>query len=141
MKIRINVWISFKGHRETGLSGEKFPYDALCPSDNVNRRFNDEQDVYDELLKLYDIAKVKGFNLGEALYTQALFFTDLNLLISPKIQQRIKEYLFCKTFNCSPVNSFQDADADAIDDYMIIDEEYKLCERNQNSKINKESRN
>ena len=65
--------------------------------------------------------------MGEALYTQALFFADMNLLISPKIQNRIKEYLFCKNFNTPMFPSMQETPAEIIDDFIIIDEEYSAC--------------
>ena len=65
--------------------------------------------------------------MGEALYTQALFFADLTLLISSKFQDRIKEYLFCKNFNTPMYSSMQETPAEIIDDFTIIDEEYSAC--------------
>ena len=53
--------------------------------------------------------------MGEALYTQALFFADLTLLISSKFQDRIKEYLFCKNFNTPMYSSMQETPAEIID--------------------------
>ena len=78
--------------------------------------------------------------MGEALYTQLFFFTNCELLVDAKYQKRIKEYLYCKTFNCPPYPTLQESPANIIDEFMIIDEEYKLCERNQNSKENKGSK-
>ena len=75
--------------------------------------------------------------MGEALYTQVLFFANLDWLLSQQFQNRIKEYLFCKTFNCPPSSSLQDTPVEIIDDFMIIDEEYNLCQEEQNNKVNK----
>ena len=65
--------------------------------------------------------------MGEALYTQALFFADINKFVTEKIQNRIKEYLFCKNFNTPMFPSMQETPAEIIDDFMIIDEEYSSC--------------
>ena len=65
-------------------------------------------DIYDELIALYDEALEKGFDLGEALYTQAAFFTDYELLLNVEIQKMIKQYLFCQSFNCPPYPSLKD---------------------------------
>ena len=107
-----------------------FPYGALCVSDRKHRIFSNIDDIYCEIIKLYDIAKDKGFNLGEALYTQACFFTDFNLIVDTECQNRIKEYQFCKKFSCPPHPSLQSTPANIIDDFMIIDEEYTHCMEN-----------
>lgn len=138
MILRINVWISYKGLQKTAYTGIKFPYRALCLSDRKNREFSSITDIYCELVKLYDIAKNKGFNLGEALYTQSFFFANHDLLINTESQNRIKEYQFCKKFKCPPYPSLQNTPANIIDDFMIIDEEYNLCmEHSQKEKKDK----
>ena len=55
--------------------------------------------------------------MGEALYTQALFFADINKFVTEKIQNRIKEYLFCKNFNTPMFPSMQETPAEIIDDF------------------------
>ena len=116
----------------------EFPYKALCASDRKYREFSSISDIYCELIRLYDIAKDKGFNLGEALYTQSFFFTNFDLIVDVKCQNRIKEYQFCKKFNCPPHPSLQSTPANIIDDFMIIDEEYNLCmEHSQKEKRDK----
>ena len=71
---------------------------------------------------LYDEAKEKGFDLGEALYKQSLFFADTNLLIDINAQNLIRKYTFCKKFNIPPYPSLEDTPAKMIDDFLIIDE-------------------
>ena len=71
-------------------------------SENRYAEYRNLDDVYQELIALYDIAQEKGFDLGQALYTQSAFFVDYFLLLSEDIQSMIKDYLFCKTFNCPP---------------------------------------
>ena len=68
--------------------------------------------------------------MGEALYTQACFFTDFNLIVDTECKNRIKEYQFCKKFSCPPHPSLQSTPANIIDDFMIIDEEYTHCMEN-----------
>lgn len=84
-------------------------------------------DVYNELILLYDEAIEKGFDLGEALYKQAAFFTDYQKLVDVEIQDLIKKYRFCKKFNCPPYPSLKDTPEKMIDDFIIIDEEHHKC--------------
>ena len=99
MLLRINVWISFNGLQDTAFKGVEFPYVALCPSNRKKFEFKDITDVYDEIIRLYDEAEDKGFNVGEAIYTQSFYFADHGLLIDEDCQNRITEYKFCKQFN------------------------------------------
>lgn len=84
-------------------------------------------DVYEEIIKLYDQAEAKGFNIGEALYSQCAFFCDYSKLLDSKIQTRIKEFNYCKAFSCPPYPSLQETPANMLDEFMIIEQEYNLC--------------
>ena len=84
-------------------------------------------DVYDEIIKLYEEAVEKRFNVGESVYMQSFYFSDHDLLIDSNMQNRIKEYQFCKTFSCPPYPSLKETPADIIDDFFIIEEEYNHC--------------
>ena len=85
-------------------------------------------DIYDELILLYDEALKKGFDLGEALYTQAPFFTDYFLLLNKDIQGIIKNYRFSKSFSCPPYRSIEETPDEIIDNFLIIDLEHNLFE-------------
>ena len=65
--------------------------------------------------------------MGEAIYTQSFFFADQKLLTNSFMQNRIKEFQFCKTFSCPPYPSLQETPANIMDDFFIIEEEYNLC--------------
>ena len=53
------------------------------------------------------------------------------------MQNRIKEYQFCKTFNCPPYPSLADTPAILVDDFFIIEEEFKNAQvRNREEKKN-----
>ena len=78
-----------------------------------------------------DIAERKGYNLGEVLYSQLFFFADPDLLVDSKMQNRIKEYNYCKTFNCSAYPSLYETPADIVDDFLVIEEEYNNCMKKQ----------
>ena len=82
-------------------------------------------DVYDEILKLYDKAEDKGFKIGESIYKATFFFVDHTLLLDQEMQNRIKEYQFCKTFNSPPYPSLQETPAKLVDDFFIIEEEFQ----------------
>ena len=88
-------------------------------------------DVYDEIIRLYDEAESRGFNVGEAIYTQSFFFADNAKLVDSAFQDRIKEYQFCKTFSCPPYPSLYETPAKIVDDFFIIEEEFKLCSAKQ----------
>ena len=131
----MNVWISFKGLQNSAFTDVSFPYVALCPSTRKKAEFSSNTDVYDEIIRLSDEAEQKGFNVGEAIYTQSFFFADHNLLIDEDYQDRIKEYIFCKTFSCPPYPSLKDTPPNIIDDFLIIEQEYNLCiAKNQKEK-------
>ena len=123
----LNVWISVKGLQKGAFTGVSFPYVALCPSNRKKSEFGSILDIQDEIIRLYEEAETKGFNVGESLYTQSFFFADHALLVNTDMQNRIKEYLFCKTFSCPPFNNLQNTPAIIVDDFLIIDREYKYC--------------
>ena len=125
--MRINVWISYNGFKKGAYSGISFPYVALCPSSNKRAEFNSISDIHDEIIRLYDKAELKGFKLGEAIYTQSFFFCDHALLVNEDYQDRIKEYTFCKKFNCPPYPSLQQTPANIIDDFLTIEDEFNNC--------------
>jgi hypothetical protein len=78
---------------------------------------------------LYDIAQEKNFPLGQSLYSQGNFFADLTLLLCEKMQRRIKEYLFCDKFTTTLYPTMSETPANIIDDFLIISEEHKSCEK------------
>ena len=127
MLLRINVWISFKGLQDTGFKGVEFPYIAKRPSDERRYEFGCITDVYNEIIRIYEEAKTKGFNVGESVYSLSFHFADHELLIDSKMQNRIKEYQFCKAFSCPPYPSLKETPAEIIDDFFIIEEEYNHC--------------
>ena len=113
--------------QQGAYSGQSFPYVALCPSTRKKAEFGSILDVYDEIIRLYEEADTKGFNVGEAIYTQSFFFTDHELLIDSKMQNRIKEYRFCKSLSCPPYPSLSETPAEIVDDFFIIEEELNNC--------------
>ena len=117
--------------RECRYTGVDFPYVAECPSNRIKAEFGSITDVYDEIIRLYEEADSKGFNVGEAIYTQSFFFADHELLLDSNMQNRIKEFQFCKAFSCPPYPSFHETPANIIDDFFVIEEEYNHCIKKQ----------
>ena len=60
-------------------------------------------------------------NVSETLYIEHFYFSNTSELIDKKIQQRIKEYNFCKAFNCPPYSSLMDTPAKVVDDFLEIE--------------------
>lgn len=121
------MWISFNSKVRTAYSEIEYPYRALSPSTGSERTYCGKSDVHAEILALYDEATKKGYELGEALYTQSLFFTSPEELIDSEMQTTIKEYSFCKTFKCPPFQSLQETPAKTVDDFLIIEQEHNMC--------------
>ena len=113
--------------QQGAFSGVSFPYVALCPSTRKKAEFGSILDIYDEIIRLYEEADTKGFNVGEAIYTQSFFFADHELLLDSTMQDRIKEYQFCKQFSCPPYPSLQETPPNIIDDFTIIEQEVNHC--------------
>ena len=109
------------------MAGVSFPYVAKRLSSRKNAEYGSIMDVYDEIIRLYDEAGEKGFNVGEAIYEQSFHFVDHSLLLDDGCQSRITEYNFCKQFNCPPYPSLKETPPIIIDDFLIIEQEYNHC--------------
>ena len=62
-------------------------------------------------------------NISETIYTEHFFFCNTSELLDSKIQQRIKEYNYCKSFNCPPYPSLQETPAKVVDDFLEIEKQ------------------
>ena len=125
--MRINVWISFNGFKEGAYTGFSFPYVATCPSKGRSAEYGNIMDVYNEITNLYDKASARKINLGESLYQYTFHFVDHALLLDNNMQNRIKEYQFCKQFSCPPYPSLQETPAKIIEQFSVIEEEFNFC--------------
>ena len=102
--------------------------------------FNNIDDVYDELERLYDRAIDKSKAIGEALFISAGFFVDYEKLICNDIQLDIKKYIYSRISKTPPYTSVNETPASFIDDYIIIDEETQAIS-NSIEKDKNENRN
>ena len=59
--------------------------------------------------------------MSESLYSEHFFFCNTSELLDKKIQQRIKEYNFCKAFNTAPFPSLSETPAPVVDDFLEIE--------------------
>ena len=60
-------------------------------------------------------------NKSETIYIEHFYFANTSELLDSKIQQRIKEYNYCKAFSCPPYPSLNDTPAEMVDDFMEIE--------------------
>ena len=72
----------------------------------------------------------RGFDVGEALYTQLFFFADPAHLYDIDCQNLIKKYIFCDNFKCPPYPSLEETPAEIVDNFLLI--------RNEIAKASKE---
>ena len=119
--------MSLEGYKKTACSGLDFPYEAISPSKAKKRIFRRINDVYDEVMRIYEATQKKNLGIGQSLYSSCAFLVDYSLLLNSKMQDRIKEYNYCKAFSCSPYPSMMETPANMIDDFMIIEEEVNQC--------------
>ena len=126
--------ISLHSLQKVNTFPDDFPYEALSPYTGSNVTFNNIDDVYRVIFECYNECKQKGFSrMGEALYEQALMFVNMDKLIDQDSQMRIREYQFCKDFNCPPYPSLKETPANVVDDFSVIQEEmiqYSTKEKN-----------
>lgn len=130
----MNVQISLNGLQKIKTFPDEFPYEAINPYTGEHNIFESMEDVNEVIFQCYLECINKGFNrLGEALYQQAQMFVNMDKLLDTKKQLMIKQYQFCKKFNCPPYTSLQDTPIETIESFMIIDEEinnYKTKDQN-----------
>ena len=60
-------------------------------------------------------------NISETIYSEHFFFCNTYELVDQNIQQRIKEYNFCKAFSVPPFPSLNDTPARVVDDFLEIE--------------------
>ena len=88
-------------------------------------KFNSIEDVHLMFEKVYDDSISRSVKkLGESVYMQGAFFYDLMLFVDQDYQDRIKEFSFCKSFNCSPYSSLQETPENLIEDFLTIEAEF-----------------
>ena len=136
--MRINIWISFNkkslAHSQIPFD---FPYDAKSFLNNKNITYYSVEDIYNELISLFDKEYGKE-GLGELLWIQSQSICNLENLVDEDCQQRIVEYRFATEFRTPPYPSLQDVPAQLISDFFIIKDEMayikKQKERTDGSK-------
>lgn len=79
-------------------------------------------------------------DVAETLYIEHFMFSNTYELVDKNIQQRIKEYNFCKAFNCPPYPTIKETPINLIDDFLNIElitlqhSKNKIKEKNGNKK-------
>ena len=68
-----------------------------------------------------ELKKQNVKNISETIYAEHFFFSNTYELINKDIQQRIKEYNFCKAFSVPPYPSLNDTPARVVDDFLEIE--------------------
>ena len=71
-------------------------------------------------------------NKADAIYSEHFFFCNTSELLDAKIQQRIKEYNYCKAFNTAPYTSLNETPATVVDDFLEIEYIMKTIKQERN---------
>mgnify|MGYP003114330355 CR=1 FL=1 len=133
------MWISYSGLKEGAYSGVEFPYKALSPSIGKKKIYKNLKEVYKEIVALYENLESKGAELGSNLFKYTAHFVDHGLLVNHKMQNRIKEYQFCKEFNCPPYPSLKDTPEKVMTELSIISKEFNSCIKEEQQKDKKDA--
>ena len=86
----LNVWFAVK--QPSNQFKKEFPYIALNPVTQESVTIENKEQIYGILMNCYDEAVEKGFDVGEALFTQHFFFADSEQLYNQECQNLIKKY-------------------------------------------------
>ena len=82
-------------------------------------------------MNCYDEAVEKGFDVGEALFTQHFFFADPEQLYNQECQNIIKKYIYCDAFNCPPYRSLEETPAEIVDNFLLIKKEIRKAQKEE----------
>ena len=94
----------------------------MSPVDGKYKLFESKEEVYKELEMCYDeLIEKRIEDIGETLYIEHFYFANTYELIDKKIQQRIKEYNYCKAFKCPPFPSLNETPAKVVDEFLEIE--------------------
>ena len=99
--------------------------------------FRTMDDVYEELEACYDeIMERQISSVGDTLYTEHFYFCNTSDLLDVNVQQRIKEYSYCKAFSTPPYPSLQQTPAQVVDEFMLIEKELNYL-KSKDSNVSK----
>jgi len=73
-------------------------------------------------------------NVSETIYIEHFFFCNTSELLDKNIQQRIKEYNFCKAFSVPPFSSLNETPAQVVDDFLEIENIMLNIKKEKNGK-------
>ena len=129
--MRCAVWYSNYGFPKTNF---QLPYKAKSPTLYKKVYFETKKDIIDEIYRIVNEAKNKGFDIGESLFYQIPFFCDPNFLISNWCIDMITDYFTVKKYNVPLANCLHDVDPYIIDCFSIIDSELKNIANHEKKK-------
>jgi len=80
-------------------------------------------DVDDELVRTAYESERQGFNIGEAVWLEHLYFCNTSDLVDTESQTLIKAYQYCTESGTPPYESLDKTPANFIDNWMIVRDE------------------
>tara|TARA_R110000824_G_scaffold348635_1_gene535372 strand:- start:144 stop:410 length:267 start_codon:yes stop_codon:yes gene_type:complete len=78
----------------------------------------------------------KTYNVGQALYESLPHFANANIFLDKYSQTIIAKYNYCKSSKTPPYATIDKTPANFIDDFMVIEQELKQIQREQQKKAN-----
>lgn len=118
--MRCAVWYSNYGFPQTNF---EFPYKAQSPTLYKKTLYKTDEDVMNEVYRIIEESKSKGFDIGQSLYYQMPFFCDPKSIISQWCLDIITDYFTVKKYHVPIASSIDTVNPFMIDCFSIIDDE------------------
>ena len=105
----------------------EFPYKVTSPVTNRMATFNDEKDVWDEIIKICEVPTPR--TVGQELYFLIPLFANPSILVTDETFDLINEYMYINNFNIPMANSIDECDAERLRLMTIVHNEYSACKQ------------
>ena len=130
--MRCAVWFSQLG----GSHNPKFefPYSARSPVTGDFKKFQDLEDVSDEIEKVINQKGEKKFVAGQTLYYELPFFANPNTVISDWCFEMIQDYILTTRYNIPFAKDLDSVNVFHLDCFNIIEAEINNINKHKEKK-------
>lgn len=129
--MRTAVWFSNYGVPENRF---ELPYDAQSPTLFERVRFEDKQDIIDEVYRIINESTEKGFDVGQSMFYQLPFFCNPSIVISDWCWHMITDYFSVTKFNVPISKDLDSMDAWMMDCFTVIENEIQKISNHERKK-------
>ena len=129
--MRTAVWFSNYGVPENRF---ELPYDAQSPTLFKRVRFENKQDIIDEVYRIINESTEKGFDVGQSMFYQLPFFCNPSIVIRDWCWHMITDYFSVTKFNVPISKDLDSMDAWMMDCFTVIENEIQKISNHERKK-------